>query len=203
MPSEATISTVESTAPRGGEIVSKSVQARWSSGLSFEAGGSFGGRVGLEGQDGIDGLRPSELVLVALAACAGMDVVSIVTKKRQVITSYEVQVHGEQSQGHPRTFTEIVMEHQVEGRSIDDVAIARAIELSATRYCVVTAQLSSGDVRIRHRYRIRDAAGERSAEVLVTGPRGALQETVANAIRPVRPPAASARRDRRSGRRGG
>jgi putative redox protein len=157
---------------------SKTVHARWSSGLSFEAGGSFGGRVGLEGQDGIEGLRPSELVLAALAACAGMDVVSIATKKRQVVTSYEVVVHGEQEPEHPRTFSEIVMEHQVDGSSIDDVAIARAIELSATRYCVVTAQLSSGDVAIRHRYRIRDAAGERSAEVLATGPRGAgLQKT--------------------------
>jgi putative redox protein len=153
--------------------VSKTVRARWSSGLSFEAVGSFGGRVGLEGKDGIDGLRPSELVLVALAACAGMDVVSIATKKRQALTSYEVEVHAEQGDGHPRTFTEIDMEHQVEGIAIDDAAIARAIELSATRYCVVTAQLSSGDALIRHRYRIRDSGGERSGEVLVTGPRGA------------------------------
>jgi putative redox protein len=153
--------------------MSKSVQARWSSGLSFEAHGSFGDRVGLEGQDGVEGLRPSELVLVALATCAGMDVASIATKKRQAMTSYVVQVDGEQNDAHPQTFTEIVMEHQVEGLAIDDAAIARAIELSATRYCVVTAQLSSGDARIRHRYRIRDAAGERSAEVLKTGPHSA------------------------------
>ncbi len=161
------------------KIASKTVKVRWSSGLSFEAGGSFGGRVGLEGMDGIDGPRPSELVLAALGACAGMDVISIATKKRQAITSYEVQVHAEQGQEHPRTFTEIVVEHVVEGKLIDDVAIARAIELSATRYCVVSTQLSSGDARIRHRYRIRDAAGERSAEVLVTGPRGAMLGTVA------------------------
>jgi putative redox protein len=153
--------------------VVKTVKARWSSGLSFDAVGSFGGRVDLEGSDGIDGLRPSELMLAALAACAGMDVISIATKKRQAITSYDVVVNAEQGDGHPRTFTEIDIEHQVEGNSIDDVAVARAIELSATRYCVVTAQLSSGDVRIRHRYRIRDSGGERSAEVLVTGPRGA------------------------------
>lgn len=108
-----------------------------------------------------------------------MDVVSIAAKKRQVIDSYEVDVQGEQGEDHPRTFTDIVVEHRVDGASIDDVAIARAIELSATRYCVVTAQLSSGDARIRHRYRIRDAAGERSADVLVTGPRGAMLETVA------------------------
>lgn len=153
--------------------MTKSVHARWSSGLSFEADASLGGRVGLEGQDGIEGLRPSELVLAALAACAGMDVVSIAAKKRQAMTSYEVVVHGEQAAEHPRTFTEIVVEHQIDATSIDDAAIARAIELSATRYCVVTAQLSSGDAVIRHRYRIRDTAGERSAEVLVTGPRGA------------------------------
>jgi putative redox protein len=153
--------------------VSKSIQARWSSGLTFEAGGSPRGRVGLEGQEGIDGMRPSEALLAALAACAGMDVVSIAIKKRQPITAYEVHVDGRQSREHPRTFTEIVMEHQVEGTSIDDAAIARAIQLSASRYCVVTAQLSSGDVRIRHRYRIRDAAGERKAEVIVTGPHGA------------------------------
>jgi putative redox protein len=154
----------------------KTVQARWSSGLSFAAGGSFGGRVELEGQDGVDGMRPSELVLAALAACAGMDVISIATKKRQEVAAYEVHVRGEQAAEHPRAFTDIVVEHRVEGSSIDDAAIARAIELSATRYCVDTAQLSSGDALISHRYRIRDDAGERSAEVLVTGPRGAMGE---------------------------
>jgi putative redox protein len=151
----------------------RSVVVRWSSGLGFEASSGMGGQVELVGDDAAVGMRPTEAMLAALASCTAMDVISICRKKRQPIERYEVEATGEQRAAHPRLFEEIEVEHRFEGSVIDDAAVARSIVLSATRYCPVSAQLATGDARIRHRYRIRDAAGDRRADVLVIGPLGA------------------------------
>lgn len=150
----------------------KSVTARWSSGLGFKADSPDGGEVSMAGDDGVPGYRPSALLLASLAGCTGMDVISIMRKKRQPVESYQVVVSGEQRSGHPPTFSTIEVEHVFTGAGIAQDAVARAIELSATRYCPVTAHLSWGDVTIRHRYVIRDAGADRSATVVVTGPAG-------------------------------
>ena len=63
-------------------------------------------------------------------------------------------------------------------RWIDDVAVSRAVHLSASRYCLVSAHLSAGDTTIHHRYRVSDATGTRTGDVLVTGPFGAGLEPV-------------------------
>jgi putative redox protein len=102
-----------------------------------------------------------------------MDALSIMAKKRQTVERYEVVVSGRQREEHPRTFTDIDVEHVVEGRGLDDAAVARAIELSARRYCVVGASLAAGDTSIRHRSRIRDEAGERTCDCITIGPLGA------------------------------
>jgi putative redox protein len=151
----------------------KHAWVRWSGGLDFEAGGEAGARAPLAGDEDAEGFRPAALLLAALAGCSAMDTISILLKKRQEVAAYSVDVRGQQRDEHPRTFREIVVEHLVNGEALDDAAVARAIELSATRYCVVSAHLSIGDTVIHHRYRIRDANGERSAEVVVTGPLGA------------------------------
>jgi putative redox protein len=117
------------------------------------------------------GPSPNETLLAALAACASMDVASILRKKRQVPTAYEIAVTGERAAEHPRVYTSIVVEHRVTG-DIDAEAVRRSIELSATRYCPVNAALSKG-VRVEHRYRlVRDARDDDpvSALVVVTGP---------------------------------
>jgi putative redox protein len=127
----------------------------------------------LEGAGQEDAAKPSELLLAALCGCAGMDVISILRKKRQHVTAYTVGARGEQRDSHPRTFATIEVEHRFHGEALDDVAIARAIELSATRYCLVNAHLAGGDTRVSHSYTIDDGRGSRSAEVVVTGPLGA------------------------------
>ena len=121
-----------------------------------------------EGDD--SGPTPMELVLVALAGCTAMDVISILRKKRQIPTSYEIDARGERTDDHPRVYTRIVVEHRVDA-SVDGEAIRRSVELSATKYCPVSAMLSLGTV-IEHRYRIGEA-GE-SLLALVTGPEGAV-----------------------------
>lgn len=116
--------------------------------------------------------RPSALVLAGLAGCTGMDAISIMAKKRVQVTRYEVEAVGQQREEHPRSFTEIVVTHVVEGVSLEDAAIRRAIELSARKYCMVGANLSSGDATINHRLRTIDENGERSCDCITIGPHG-------------------------------
>ncbi|HEX2767214.1 MAG TPA: OsmC family protein [Candidatus Limnocylindria bacterium] len=114
---------------------------------------------------------PKELVLAALAGCGAMDVASLLRKKRQSATAYEVAVSAESAEEHPRVFTSITVEHRVMG-AVEPEALRRSVELSSTRYCPVSAMLSAS-VRIEHWYRLTGADGrEQHALVAVTGPEG-------------------------------
>ena len=131
--------------------------------LTFDTEGSGADRAGP---------GPAESVLAVLAGCTAMDVASILRKKRQPAVSYRIAVSGERADEHPRVYTEIVVEHQVSG-DVAPEALRRAIELSATTYCPVSAMLSRG-VRIEHRYSLtRDGEEQVSALVAITGPEGA------------------------------
>lgn len=123
-----------------------------------------------EGDDSAPG--PKETLLAALAGCTGMDVASILRKKQQRATRYEITVNGESAREHPKVFTAITVEHLVSG-AVEAEALRRSIELSATRYCPVNAMLSA-TATVEHRYRLTGEDGK-SAEALVavTGPEGA------------------------------
>jgi len=84
---------------------------------------------------------PVELLLVALGSCTAIDVAAILKKKRQVVTSYVVEVSGVRRDEHPRAFTSMKVHHILTGRSISPKAVADAIELSETKYCSVAATL--------------------------------------------------------------
>lgn len=88
-----------------------------------------------------DGPRPMELIAIGLAGCTAMDVISILQKKRQDVTDFEVLVHAGRATEHPKVFTEATIEYLVTGHSVDEAAVVRAIELSATRYCPAQAML--------------------------------------------------------------
>ena len=84
------------------------------------------------------GVRPVELVLYALAGCTGMDVISILQKKRQVVTDLQLVVHGRQREdGYPHSYEHIEVEYIVTGIGVKPEAVARAIELSEEKYCSV------------------------------------------------------------------
>lgn len=100
-----------------------------------------------------DGFRPMELIAIGLAGCTAMDVISILQKKRQEITSFEVHVRADRAQEHPKVFTHILIEYRIEGRQVEPAAVERAIELSATKYCPAQAMLEKA-VKIEHRYTI-------------------------------------------------
>jgi len=82
-----------------------------------------------------------ELLLVALGSCAGVDVVSILKKKRQDVSAYRVEVRGERRDEHPRSYKRMAVHHIVTGRNISEQSVAQAIQLSEEKYCSVAATL--------------------------------------------------------------
>jgi putative redox protein len=142
------------------------------SGLRFTVHTGSGHDIVVDNAEGNAGPRPVELLLAGQVGCTGMDVISILQKKRQVVTRYEVSVSAEQRDGQPAVFTRADVVHIVEGPTVDEASVRRAIKLSATKYCSVAAMLSAGTVEIHHRYRLIGAAGTDpiEGEVMVTGP---------------------------------
>ena len=103
------------------------------------------------------GSTPKELLLMALAGCTSMDVIPILKKKRSPVLAYECNVKGVEREEHPKIFTEIHIEYVFYGDGIKAEDVERAIDLSATKYCSVSAQLSPS-ASITHSYRIESAA---------------------------------------------
>jgi putative redox protein len=82
---------------------------------------------------------PVEMLLLAVAACSASDVISILLKKRQVVSEYVVEVSGDRADEHPRKFVKMHVHHIVHGRSVSAKALADAIKLSDDKYCSVAA----------------------------------------------------------------
>jgi putative redox protein len=139
-------------------------------GAQFTVRTGSGHEIVLDDAQGNAGPRPIEMVLVGQAGCTGMDVISILQKKRQVVTRYEVSVTAEQRDGQPAVYTRADVLHVIEGPALDEAAVRRAIELSATKYCSVAAMLSAGTVEMHHGYRIicSEGAAPIEGEVVVT-----------------------------------
>ena len=118
-------------------------------------------------------LSPVETVAVSLAACSAMDVVSILAKKRQQVSRYSVRVEAIQRDEYPQVLTRADVTHEVEGPGVEEAAVRRSIELSATKYCPVNAMVSAGATEVHHRYVVRNTGlrpFEAEGEVVVTGP---------------------------------
>ena len=123
--------------------------------------------------DAVQGSAPSpiETLALALAACSGFDVVTILRKKRQQVTGYEVRVEAEQRVGPPTVFTGVRLRHIVRGRAIDPQAVAQAIELSKDKYCSIGAMLAP-TVPIEHLIELVEETFERP-ESSLSRPAGA------------------------------
>ena len=140
-----------------------SADAIYRGGMRFDVRGSSGYSLveDVSQQDGGEnaGFRPIELLLLGLAGCTGMDVIGILKKKRQDVTGYEIHVHGTRRTEHPMTFEHVTVEHVVTGHSIDPAAVARAVELSETKYCGVSNTLNK-TARMEVTYRVVEAEGK-------------------------------------------
>src|SRR5437016_13556526 len=84
---------------------------------------------------------PMELLLIALGSCTGVDVISILQKKREQVSDYRVEVRGERRDDHPRSYQRMEVRHILRGKNISEKSVAQAIELSESKYCSVAATL--------------------------------------------------------------
>lgn len=125
---------------------------RWTDGEQFIAVGPSGHGLVIDAdRNRNSGPGPMELVLLALGACTGSDIISILRKKRQEVTALEVQVEGERAAEPPAVWTGLAVHYRVVGRGIDPRAVEHAIELSRTKYCSVSATLSkTANIRWSH-----------------------------------------------------
>ena len=99
------------------------------------------------------GFRPMELLLVGFGGCSGMDVISILRKKRQQVSGLEVNVKGEKTDDYPKVYKDVHIEYVVKGKGVEKDAVERAIKLSLEKYCSVGATLAKAGT-ITHSYKI-------------------------------------------------
>ncbi|MBS3909491.1 MAG: OsmC family protein [Actinobacteria bacterium] len=114
---------------------------KWVDGLQFVGINERNSAVVMDGPpaaggEGV-GMKPTELLLIALAGCTAMDVISIMRKKRQEVREFSVAVEGSRREEYPQSFNEIKLVYRVKGDNIDEEALKRSIELSEEKYCSV------------------------------------------------------------------
>jgi putative redox protein len=112
---------------------------RWVTGKQFVGTDSTRHSVVLSPADVGIGMKPSELLLVALGSCTAVDVVEILAKKRTTLTSLEIQITGEQDIDPPWTFRSFHIQYLLKGRGLTEKVVAQAIQLSDEKYCSVAA----------------------------------------------------------------
>ena len=110
-------------------------------GRQFVAESGTGHALVMDDANGHTGPKPIELALLALGGCTGFDVISILRKKRQRVTGYEIELHAEQNPEPPSYFTRVEIKHRLRG-DIDPEAVEKAIHLSEIKYCSVGAMIS-------------------------------------------------------------
>jgi putative redox protein len=144
----------------------------WKDKLAFDGRAESGFSLPLDGRKSVggeeSGFRPMELFAIGLAGCTGMDVISIMQKKRQEITDFEVQVHADRAVEYPTVFTGAVIEYLVTGVDVNETAVIRSIELSATRYCPAQAMLGK-IMPIELKYTIYEDQGQGRRQEVASG----------------------------------
>lgn len=137
-----------------------SVRVRWNGRRQFVAWDEAGHGVVMDSKpeykgEGV-GVRPIEIVLYGLAGCTGMDVISVLEKKRQDVRGLEIVVNGTQREDdHPHYYERIDVEYVVTGYDVKPDAVARAIELSEEKYCSVKGMFGP-HVDVRTSFRVVD-----------------------------------------------
>ncbi len=106
------------------------------------------------------GARPMEMLLLGMGGCTAFDVMLILNKSRQPVTDCEVELSAERADSEPKVFTRIHVHFIVSGRGLDEKKVARAVSLSAEKYCSASIMLGRAGVEISHDYEIREPAGD-------------------------------------------
>ena len=130
----------------------------WLENVAFQANSESGHQIIMDGSAEYGGEnrgpRPMELILMGLGGCASFDIVTILKKSRQNVTDVDCQLKAERADTIPAVFTKIHLHFVVTGHDVKDKQVAKAVELSAEKYCSASKLLSDGGVEITHDYEI-------------------------------------------------
>ena len=114
---------------------------QWLSGQRFVGIDSTNHSVVLSSQAEGVGVKPSDMLMIALASCCAVDVVEILAKKRMPINSMEITTTGEQDADPPWTFRKIHLKCRLSGAGLTEKAVEQAVQLAEEKYCSVAATL--------------------------------------------------------------
>ena len=130
----------------------------WLENVAFQANSESGHQIIMDGSAEYGGEnrgpRPMELILMGLGGCASFDIVTILKKSRQDVTDVVCQLQAERADSIPAVFTKIHLHFVVTGRDVKEKQVAKAVELSAEKYCSASKMLSDGGVEITHDFEI-------------------------------------------------
>lgn len=131
---------------------------QWRDKVHFTAVADSGHQIPLDGPAEAGGenrgSRPMELVLMGLGGCTSYDVVNILTKSRQDVVDCVTELSADRAEATPQVFERIHIHFVVSGRNLDDKKVARAVSLSADKYCSASIMLERAGVQISHDYEI-------------------------------------------------
>lgn len=129
----------------------------WQGQLQFSGSADSGHAVTIDGPPDIGGenagFRPMEMILLGVGSCSAMDVMHILKKSRQDVTACRIEVDGTRADTDPKVFTDIHLRFIVAGNDLNEKHVARAVQLSAEKYCSASIMLAAS-VNITHDYRI-------------------------------------------------
>lgn len=154
-------------------MIEKTVEIHRDHGMRMIIRSGSGHEIVVDDRHGDSGPRPTELVIAGLGTCTAMDVSSILHKMRQHVDRFDVHVRAAQRVEYPQIFTSIEIVIEVEGPRVSVAAVRHAIELTAAKYCSVSAMLAAGATEIHNRYRVIGTGPnpfDESGEVSVSGP---------------------------------
>lgn len=126
-------------------------QLNWTEGFQFIGKPENGPAVIMDTPQSGSGASPMQFLLMGMAGCSAMDVVSILEKKKADVSNLKINIEGDQAETHPRKFTHIRMEFVVYGKGIKEKDVERSIELSVTKYCSVMASVNA---EVSHSFKI-------------------------------------------------
>lgn len=139
---------------------------RWLDNASFLGESGSGHAVVMDGPESSGGrnigIRPMEMMLLGVGGCSSFDVVSILRKSRQAVTDCVAEVSAERADAVPAVFEKIHIRFRVRGRDLNEKQVARAVSLSAGKYCSATIMLDRGGVEVTHDYVIEEEAQDAS-----------------------------------------
>jgi putative redox protein len=148
------------------------VTVNWKGDMTFAGVTPKGYPVQMDADENVGGTdsgpRPMEMLAMGLAACTAMDIISILKKKRQDVTYFDTKVDAPRSPEFPKVFTSAVITYVLSGKNISEVAVIRAIELTATKYC--PAQIMFANIiPIGLQYEIYEDEGEENRRLTYQG----------------------------------